>query len=91
MLKHLYAPEVYYRRALTFLCEYRPQGPRAAIVPCEWLALIRSLWHLGLRERGRLAYWKYCMKVLIRHPRAFPEAIRLAIAGYHFRRVAMAI
>lgn len=91
LLKHLYAPEVYYRRALTFLREYRPKEPRSAIVGYEWLALLRSLWRLGVRERGRLAYWRFCAHTLIHYPRAFPEAISLAIAGYHFRRVAMAI
>jgi radical SAM superfamily enzyme YgiQ (UPF0313 family) len=91
LLNHLYAPETYYQRVLTFLGEYRPQGQLSPVIPHGRIAFLRSLWRLGVRERGRLAYWKFFAQVFIRHPRTFPEAITLAIAGYHFRRVANAV
>ena len=88
LVKHLYTPRVYYRRALTFLREYRPQGPRVPVTWTDLKAFIRSLWVLGVRTRGRREYWKYLTKSLLLHPRAFGEAVSIAILGHHFRQVA---
>jgi Domain of unknown function (DUF4070) len=35
-----------------------------------------------------VGYWRLFWGTLLRHPRQFPQAIELAILGYHFRRVA---
>jgi radical SAM superfamily enzyme YgiQ (UPF0313 family) len=91
LVKQLYAPKTYYRRALKFLREYRPRGPS---IPMTWndaMAFLRSLWVLGIRTRGRREYWKYLTKSLIFHPRAFSEAACIAIMGHHFRRVAASL
>jgi radical SAM superfamily enzyme YgiQ (UPF0313 family) len=88
LVKHLYAPKVYYRRALTFLHEYHPQGPRIPVTWNDLRAFLRSLWVLGVRTRGRREYWKYITKSLLLHPRAFGEAVSIAIVGHHFRQVA---
>jgi hypothetical protein len=43
---------------------------------------------LGIRYRGRVAYWRFFWSTLLRRPHVFPRAIELAIFGHHFRRVA---
>jgi radical SAM superfamily enzyme YgiQ (UPF0313 family) len=91
LVKHLYSPKVYYRRALTFLQTYRPRGPRVQCPPNEILAFLRSLWVLGVWTRGRREYWKYLTKSLVLYPRAFSEAMNLAIIGHHFRKVAASL
>jgi radical SAM superfamily enzyme YgiQ (UPF0313 family) len=91
LVKHLYSPKVYYRRALTFLRTYRPQGPRLPRPRQDILAFLRSLWVLGIRTRGRREYWKFFTKSLLLYPRAFGEAMDLAITGYHFRKVAASL
>lgn len=91
LMQRLYAPRAYYRRALTFLRSYRPTGPRIAANWSELGAFVRSLWVLGVRTRGRRAYWKFLGWSLLRHPRSFGDAARLAITGYHFRRIAAQI
>jgi radical SAM superfamily enzyme YgiQ (UPF0313 family) len=88
LVKQLYTPNVYYRRALTFLRTYQPRGPRLPHPWVDLLAFLRSLWLLGVRTRGRREYWKYLAKSLLLYPRAFGEAVDLAITGYHFRKVA---
>jgi hypothetical protein len=88
LVKQLYTPKVYYRRALTFLHEYRPQGPRMPLTWEDLRAFLRSLWVLGVRTSGRREYWKYITKSLLLYPRAFGEAVTMAINGYHFRQVA---
>jgi radical SAM superfamily enzyme YgiQ (UPF0313 family) len=84
----LYEPRAYYRRVLTFLGEYRPRGPKLRLTFTDLRAFARSLWMMGVRHRGRRAFWKYLATVLIRHPRKLPPAIALAIHGFHYRMVA---
>ena len=82
---------MYYRRILTFLREYRPQGQGMHLSWCDVKAFLKSLLVIGVLSRGRREYWKFFTKALLFHRRAFPEAMTLAIIGYHFRRVASAL
>jgi len=88
LMNRLYEPKVYYRRIRTFLAHHRPQGPSLATSFRDVIAFLRSTWMLGVRHRGRLAYWRCLVGTLVRRPRQFPVAIELAIVGHHFRRVA---
>ena len=91
LVKRLYTPRMYYRRILTFLREYRPQGQGIHLSWRDVKAFFKSLWVMGVLSRGRREYWKFFTKALLFHRRAFPEAMTLAIIGYHFRRVAWAL
>ncbi len=91
LVKHLYSPREYYRRALTFLREYRHRGPRIRRPWSDFRAFLRSLWTMGVCTRGRREYWKYFVKALVFYPRAFGEAMHLAILGHHFRKVAASL
>jgi len=91
LVKHIYSPKAYYDRILTFLREYKPQGPRSCPSWCDMKAFIKSLWVMGVWTRGRCEYWKFFTRALVFHARAFPEAMQLAIVGYHFRRIAMSL
>jgi radical SAM superfamily enzyme YgiQ (UPF0313 family) len=88
LVKRLYAPKPYYRRITRFLREYRPQGPRTRPTHGDVAAFVRSLWVLGVRSRGRRAYWSLVVRSLLLQPRKFGAAMSLAILGHHFRRVA---
>ena len=50
-------------------------------------ALLKSMWFLGIRHRGRLYYWKLFWWSLFRRPQLFPPALTLAVQGFHFRKV----
>jgi radical SAM superfamily enzyme YgiQ (UPF0313 family) len=91
LIQRIYAPKEYYRRILRFLREYRPGGPRIRPSWDDWMALVKSLWVMGIRTRGRREYWKFLTRVLMSHRRKFSEAMTLAIMGHHFRKVAAAI
>lgn len=91
LVRRLYAPRSYYRRALNFLEAYRPQGPRRGPTFVELRAFVRSLWVLGVATRGRRAYWMYLVKSWLFHRDKFSDAMRLAILGFHFRRVAATV
>ena len=72
----------------TFLSEYKEPSVRQAQTPQRVLALARSAFRLGVIGRERVQYWKLLGWTLAKRPRLFPQAVTLAIYGYHFRRVA---
>ena len=85
----IYAPKQYYERIKTFLSEYRPGSKaRFKISLLHLIALIRSTWALGFKEKGRIQYWKLVVWTLLKKPKAFPLSIALAVQGFHFRKVA---
>ncbi|HEX2837245.1 MAG TPA: radical SAM protein, partial [Phycisphaerales bacterium] len=57
LVKDLYSPRAYYQRVLAFLAQYRPTGPRARAHPSDALALLRSLWVIGIASPGRWEFW----------------------------------
>ena len=85
----IYAPRQYYERVKTFLGEYKP-GNKAGlkISPVDLIPLIRSTWALGVKETGRIYYWKLVAWTLLRRPKIFPLSVALAVEGFHFRKVA---
>ncbi|MCE9612624.1 MAG: B12-binding domain-containing radical SAM protein [Lentisphaerae bacterium] len=87
ILRHIYAPRPYYQRIRTFLREYQAPAIRP---PLQWrsvMALARSWFRIGVLGRERWHYWWLLLWTQCRHPRLLPEAITLAIYGYHFRKV----
>jgi radical SAM superfamily enzyme YgiQ (UPF0313 family) len=91
LVTQLYSPKVYYQRVREFLRHYRPLSPNPPLARHEILAFLRSLWLLGVRHKGRRGYWRLLIHTLASKPRAFAEAVNLAICGYHFRRIAAAM
>jgi radical SAM superfamily enzyme YgiQ (UPF0313 family) len=88
LMKKLYEPSNYYQRIRTFLQNHRPTGSGLRLRRADTIAFVKSFWVLGVRHRGRIAYWRLFWGTLLRRPRQFRHAIELAITGYHLRRVA---
>jgi len=88
ILNTIYSPKQYYERVKTLLREYKPQGVRKGKLYFYHIkAFIKSIWILGIREKGRRYYWKLFVSTLLKRPRSFPLSISLAVYGYHFRKV----
>ena len=87
ILEHIYAPEHYYARMKTFLREYKPPRIRMHLEPSHILALVRSVYQLGLVGQKRRCYWKLMLWTQFRRPRLMSAAVVLSIYGYHFRKV----
>jgi hypothetical protein len=51
------------------------------------MALLRSVFYLGIVDRNRIYYWKLMFWTLFRRPDMFPLAVTYSIYGYHFRKV----
>jgi len=87
ILDQIYSPKLYYERITTFLREYKAPKLRLHLDPQYLLALWRSIYQLGIKGAERVHYWSLWLWTLFHRPRLFPQAIELAIYGYHFRRV----
>ena len=89
ILDTIYSPKYYYERIKTFLEEYKPRRKIASTVQVHHLkAFFKSIWFLGVWEKGRRYYWKLFISTLLKSPSKFPISISLAVYGYHFRKVA---
>ena len=86
----IYSPKHYYERVKTFLSEYNP--PKVNKVPQLRFhhieGLLKSIWFLGIKEKGRRYYWRLILSTLFKKPRAFPLSVSLSVFGFHFRKVA---
>jgi radical SAM superfamily enzyme YgiQ (UPF0313 family) len=87
ILDHIYAPAPYYLRIRTFLREYRTPQVRSKLQFSHILAIMRSVYRIGLAGRDRFDYWKLLAWTLLRRPSLLPDAMTLAIYGYHFRKI----
>lgn len=87
ILDGIYTPAPYYKRIRTFLREYKPPQVRGKLRLFHIIAVLRSVYTLGFIGRERLQYWKLLLWTLSRRPKLLPDAIMLAIYGYHFRKI----
>ena len=88
ILQHIYSPKPYYKRAMTFLREYK--APKIT-TPMNFHALVgffRSIIRLGILGRERFQYWKILLWTFFRRPRLLPLSVTFAIYGHHFRKIA---
>jgi len=88
LMQHIYSPEHYYKRAMTFLREYkRPKVSRTPLDFQRLLAVLRSSIRLGIFGKERFQYWKILSWTLFRRPKMLPLAVTIAIYGHHFRKI----
>jgi radical SAM superfamily enzyme YgiQ (UPF0313 family) len=89
VLATVYSPKQYYERIKIFQREYRPQRRKRISQLQFWhvWALLRSIWFLGVKERGRRQYWQFFISALVRHTGSFPLCMAFTVYGFHFRTV----
>jgi len=89
ILDTIYSPKPYYERIKTFLKEYKPKNKGKGYINLRHLeVLIKSMWVLGVKEKGRGYYWRLFAWTLMKKPKVFPLSIAFAVQGFHFRKVA---
>ena len=95
IISGIYSPKPYYERVRTYLREYRPLEKARLRFHIGYLrlhsgyvlALPKTMFLLGVKDRARFQYWKLLFWSLFRRPKLFPMAITFAIYGFHFRKV----
>jgi len=89
IMSTIYSPKHYYERVKVFLKEYKPRSKgKTSIHFYHLTAFLRSIWVLGVKEKGRRYYWRLFVSSLLKNPRTFPMSMTLAVYGFHFRKVA---
>jgi radical SAM superfamily enzyme YgiQ (UPF0313 family) len=96
ILHTIYKHKNYYERIKTLVRELKlkhtKRNKRAPFPKPDHLhalkSLIKSMWHIGVREKGKKHYWNLLGWTLLKHPRALALSVTLAIYGVHFRRMA---
>jgi radical SAM superfamily enzyme YgiQ (UPF0313 family) len=89
ILKNIYSTRQYYERINTFLKDFKPRQKvrLPGLSFSHIVTLWKVFWILGVWEKGKRYYWRLFFSTAFRRPRSFPVAMKLAIYGYHFRRV----
>lgn len=90
VLATLYSPKHYYKRIRTFLREFTPPKKKKKAFRFRlnyFGAFFRSVVVLGFIGKERFQYWRLLLWTMFSRPRLVPQAITLAIYGFHFRKV----
>ena len=88
ILDTIYSPKHYFERIKTFLKEYKPRRKRRGKLEfCYVRAFLKSVWILGIKEKGRWYYWRLLASTLLKHPHSFALSVTFAIQAFHFRKV----
>ena len=87
ILKHIYSPENYYKRIMTFFKEYKAPKIKGKITLDHILGLLNSIYHLGILGKERVQFWHLLLWTTLHRRELFPLAVTLAVYGHHFRKV----
>ena len=89
LVRTIYSPRYFYRRVLRFLEEYQPRR-KWRIQHHDIKAFFKSIFYLGIMGNGisQWYYWKMLCRLVIFDRKSLPDAVKLMVFGYHFRKVA---
>ncbi len=90
VLDTIYSPRHYYERVVAFLKEYKPRKT-AGISKLKFshvTGFLKTIWCLGVTNKGRRYFWRLFFTTLLKRPRHFPISLGLSVSGFHFRKVA---
>lgn len=88
IIRNIYSDKPYYQRIREYFRNYQPikQGKSKADFK-RIMAFFKSIFFIGIVDKGRLEYWKFLFWTLWRKPSLFIDAITLAVYGYHYRTI----
>ena len=88
IIQNIYATKPYYKRIRRFLLNYRQIQTRQKKMKFSYLSsFFKSLFIIGIVNKGRSEYWKLLIWTLFRRPTLLKDALTFAVYGYHFRTV----
>jgi radical SAM superfamily enzyme YgiQ (UPF0313 family) len=89
IMRTIYKPSEYYQRALDSLKRTTQEisHPAPINIASGLAAFTRLIVKLGIVDRERREFWRYLGRTIARHRDQFPQSMRLAAMGYHFRKL----
>jgi radical SAM superfamily enzyme YgiQ (UPF0313 family) len=88
VMNTIYSPDMYYKRIITFLQDYRPKT-KFYLEKNDVLTFFRSFWYLGITDRMHCKnyFWRLLTKGTAKYRNALSEIVTFALYGYHFRNL----
>lgn len=88
IIHDIYTTKLYYKRIRRLLLNYKPWYNKPATINFVALsAFFKSIFIIGVLNKGRSDYWKLLIWTLFRRPALVADAKTFSIYGYHFRKV----
>lgn len=88
IIQNIYSAKPYYKRIRQFLLNYnKVQGGKKNRGFPVLLGFLKSVFIIGIVNKGRSEYWKLILWTLFRRPALLTEALTFTVYGYHFRTV----
>jgi radical SAM superfamily enzyme YgiQ (UPF0313 family) len=88
IIQGVYSVKPYYKRIRQFLLNYkkRHNGRQNRDFPFL-LGFLKSVFIIGIMNKGRGEYWKLILWTLFRRPTLIADALTFSVYGYHFRNI----
>ena len=89
VLRELYDPSLknFFERCLTMFEHLKPRRGPVRMRKAELRALMKSIRYQLLSRKQGASYLWFLLRTLMRYPRMLPNAVRMAIMGYHFEKI----
>ncbi len=89
ILRTIYSSGEYYQRALETLRRVSgtPPEPSHYSIRGGLMAFTRIIVRLGVLDHERREFWRFFGSTLAHHREQFAHSMRLAVMGYHFRKL----
>lgn len=88
IINTIYATKPYYKRIRQMFLNYNRRYKKRHRINFTLIkAFLKSMFVIGIVNKGRLEYWKLLIWTLIKKPGLFADAVTFAVYGYHFRTV----
>ncbi|TLX70757.1 DUF4070 domain-containing protein [Labilibacter sediminis] len=88
IIHSIYASKPYYKRVRQLFLNYKHSYNKQKKINFSLFgAFLKSVYVIGILNKGRMEYWKLLAWTLVKRPKLFIEAITFAVYGYHFRIV----
>ncbi|ASB51007.1 B12-binding domain-containing radical SAM protein [Alkalitalea saponilacus] len=88
IINNIYATKPYYRRVRQMFLNYNRIYKKQKRINLSLIAaFLKSMYVIGIIDRGRIEFWKLLLWTLFKRPGLFSDAITFAVYGYHFRTI----
>ena len=88
IINNIYATKPYYKRVRQMFINYKRLYRKHNRINFSLIiAFLKSVYFIGIVNKGRIEYWKLMVWTLLKRPGLFMDAVTFAVYGYHFRTV----
>lgn len=89
LISNIYSVKPYYKRIRQFMRNYKQSqtAGQSSIEFSHIMGFLKSMFIIGVVNRGRWEYWRFFIWTLLNRPSLFMDAVTFSVYGYHFRTV----